>query len=192
MKATMPRQSAGSSTRKAPDPATHEFRILVHDPITDDDANRLFETLPDDPAIETGPKAHAIGFDREGDNLLDLILDAVAQIISAGLEPVAVEDELVTAADIAERTGRTRQSISMLISGDRGPGGFPLPAAGHVRSPLWRWADVAGWMEGLNGRSYHADERSRIVAGVNGALSMRALARERPSDAKRVFKQLVR
>lgn len=171
--------------------STHEFRILVHDPITDDDANRLFESFPDDPAIETGPSAHAIGFDRAGENLLDLLLEAVGQVIEAGLEPVAVEDELVTAADIAERTGRTRQSISMLISGERGPGGFPVPAAGHVRSPLWRWADVAGWMEAVDGRPYHADERSRIVAGVNGALSMRALARERPRDAKRVFRELV-
>lgn len=170
---------------------SHQFRVLVHDPISDDDASRLFDTMPDDPAVETGPKAHVVGFDREGDDLLDLILDAVAQIIAAGLEPVAVEDELVTAADIAERTSRTRQSISMLVAGERGPGGFPFPAAGHARSPLWRWADVAGWMEQLDGRAYHADERSRVVAGVNGALALRDLARARPRDAKRVFRQVV-
>lgn len=169
----------------------YEFRILVRDPISDEDADRLFESVPDDVAVETGPKAHAVGFDREGDDLLDLILDAVAQIVDAGLEPMAVEDELVTAADIAERTGRSRQSISTLIAGARGPGGFPLPAASHSRSPLWRWGDVAQWMEQVDDAPYHADERSRIIAAVNGALSMRALARTRPRDAKRVFQDVV-
>jgi len=169
----------------------YQFRVLVRDPISDEDTDRLVERVPDDVAVETGPKAHAIGFDREGDDLLELILDALTQVVDAGLEPVAIEDELVTAADIAERTGRSRQSISMLIAGDRGPGGFPLPAAGHPRSALWRWEDVAQWMEQVDGRSYDIDGESRIIAAVNGALSMRALAKTRPRDTKRVFHDVV-
>lgn len=186
----MPKDYAGS-LRESAVMTTHEFRILVRDPITEGDADRLFRSMDDGPEVETGPKAHAVGFDREGNDLLVLLLDALAQVIEAGLEPVAVEDEYVSASEIAERTGRSRQSISQLVAGDRGPGGFPLPAAGNVRSRLWRWADVAHWFERLDGRISPADERSRIIAGLNGALALRAMAQQRPRDAERITRQLV-
>ncbi|MDX6299926.1 MAG: hypothetical protein QOF53_1140, partial [Nocardioidaceae bacterium] len=47
-------------------------------------------------------------------------------------------DELVWASEIAERTGRTRQSVDQLIKAQRGPGGFPIPnlRGAHDTAPL--------------------------------------------------------
>ncbi|HUI03675.1 MAG TPA: hypothetical protein VLZ77_09045 [Acidimicrobiales bacterium] len=84
-----------------------------------------------------------MGFERKSTSFLDAVLDSLDDMVDLGFEPVSVEDELVSMADIADRTGRSRQSISMLVSGDRGTGDFPPPVAGNVRSPLWHWADVS-------------------------------------------------
>jgi hypothetical protein len=89
-------------------------------------------------------------------------------------------------ADIAEQTHRTRQSVSMLAKGRRGSGDFPPPVAGNVRSPLWHWADVAAWFERYEGGRGIAPDRLRTIAAINGALSSRALAGERPSDLERI------
>jgi hypothetical protein len=58
-------------------------------------------------------------------------------------------DELVTAAEIAQALGRSRESVRLLIFGKRGPGGFPAPAS-HLRSRgrLWRWGLSGGVVTG--------------------------------------------
>lgn len=53
---------------------------------------------------------------------------------------------LVTAADVAERVGRTRQNITQLAAGARGPGGWPHPVNPDARAPLWEWGQVAQWL----------------------------------------------
>ena len=162
------------------------FRIRLHDPLTDEDADRLYEAFDEEVAIEEGPKGHFVGFEREAASFLDAVLDAVTKVIDLGFDPLAVEDELVSMADIAERTGRSRQSVSMLVAGQRGPGGFPPPAAGNVRSPLWHWADVASWFESTTAAEVSFEDRTRTIASINGALANRVLARERPNDLKRI------
>jgi len=112
-------------------------RLVVADPIDEDSANRLFEAGAEDAYPESGPQGHSIGFDREARSLSEAVLSALNDVASARLEVLRVEpDELVSAGDVADRTGRSRQSISSLISGARGPGGWPRPVAGNVRSPL--------------------------------------------------------
>jgi predicted DNA-binding transcriptional regulator AlpA len=162
------------------------FRIRLHDPLTDEDADRLYEAFDEEVAIEEGPKGHFVGFEREAASFLDAVLDAVTKVIDLGFDPLAVEDELVSMADIAERTGRSRQSVSMLVSGRRGPGGFPRPVAGNVRSPLWHWADVGSWFEHNASGEVSIEDRTRTIASINGALANRVLARERPKDVKRI------
>ena len=61
---------------------------------------------------------------------------------------VTKDDDWLTASEIAKRVGRTRQSIGLLVRGDRGSGGFPAPVARHGSpNPLWSWADVEAWFE---------------------------------------------
>lgn len=166
------------------------FRVRLHDPLSDEDADRLYEALDEEVAVEEGPKGHFVGFERGAESFLDAVLDAIGEIIGLGFEPLAVEDELVSMADIAGRTGRSRQSVSMLVSGQRGPGRFPQPIAGNVRSPLWHWADVASWLESTTGGKVEHEDRIRTIASINGALANRVLARERPKDVKRIQQRL--
>lgn len=153
---------------------TYTFRLVVADPIDDEGANRLFATGVDDGVPESGPLGHSIGFDREAASLQEAVLSAIDEVESAAFEVLRVEpDELVSAADVAEQTGRSRQSISSLISGARGPGDWPRPVAGNVRSTLRRWSDVREWFEEFDG-SLHVDrEEATFLAAVNEVLAAR-------------------
>jgi hypothetical protein len=166
------------------------FRVRLRGGLSDADADRLYEGLGEEVAVEEGPKGSFVAFERQADSFLEAVLDAVDEVVALGFEPLAVEDELVSMADIAERCRRTRQSVSMLVSGRRGPGGFPRPVAGNVRSPLWHWADVAAWFEAKEGGEEQFDDRLRTLASINGELANRALARDRPQELERIRRRL--
>lgn len=154
---------------------TYTFQLRVVDPIDIDTANQLIDEGVDDAVTETGPQGHFVGFDRDSESLASAVLSAISDVEAAGLVVVSMSPEdLVSAADIAERTGRSRQSVSTLISGDRGPGGWPAPVAGNVRSPLWRWVDVAEWLETCDGVARPVErDTARFVAAINAALATR-------------------
>lgn len=59
---------------------------------------------------------------------------------------VAVDQDMVAIPDIAQRVGRTRESVRQLVDGKRGPGNFPAPV-GTVGDGIriWPWAAVAHW-----------------------------------------------
>lgn len=165
--------------------STFAFRVRVRDAFDDEDEQRVYEAFDEEVSLESGPRGHWIGFETESDTFLEAVLRAVGDIVGSGFEPIVVEDELVSLADIAARTGRTRQGVALLAGGKRGPGGFPPPATGNVRSPLWHWADVAGWFE-QSGAPADPYELISTLAAVNGALANRALKRERPDELKRI------
>jgi hypothetical protein len=81
-------------------------------------------------------------------------------------------------------------SHSTTVSGQRGPGGFPRPVAGNVRSPLWHWADVAAWFASQEGADGDFEDRVRTIASINGALANRVLARDHPKELKRIRQRL--
>jgi hypothetical protein len=166
--------------------ASYAFRVRVQDHVDDDGAGHLYEAFDEEIGIEDGPRGHHVGFDREGSSFVDAVVDALQVLIELGFEPLSVEDELVSMADIAERTGRTRQSISLLVSGQRGPGGFPSPAAGNVRSPLWHWAEVAAWFQANGSEDAREDDRAAAIAAINGVLANRRLARDHPEYLRRI------
>lgn len=164
------------------------FRLVVVEAIDEEGANRLFGAGVDDGYPESGPEGNSIGFDREAASLHDAVLSAINQVEAAGFEVLRVEpDELVSAADIAERTGRSRQSVSSLISGLRGPGGWPRPVAGNVRSPLWRWTDVAGWFEGFDGSQTVDMQQAAFLAAVNEVLATRRALRPLDREARKAL-----
>lgn len=85
-------------------------------------------------------------------------------------------DDLATIAVIAERVGRSHESVRLLARGKRGPGGFP-PPAGKLdgKTQVWRWSEVARWFaENLEpvGEFEHAD----FLAAVNDVLDLRRVA----------------
>ena len=113
-------------------------------------------------------------FGRGAPNMLVAVISAIDQVESVdGLEVLHVDpDELVWASEIAQRVGRTRQSVDQLTKGQRGPGGFPSPVAHATRNPLWRWSEVDAWFAAYEGRE-PATERLLVLGAINGALQAR-------------------
>ncbi len=117
-------------------------------------------------------------FGRSAATLADAVLDAIRELERAqpGWRVVRVEpDELVSAAAIARRLGRTRQSVAQLVAGRRGPGGFPEPAVWVDRAArLWRWSDVAAWCATAVTGAPEVDRFSAdFLAMLNGELQAR-------------------
>ncbi len=63
-----------------------------------------------------------------------------------------LDQDLVSVAEIAQRSGQDVDSVRSLIDGTEGPGGFPIPI-GVVADgiAIWPWSSVAKWLtENLN------------------------------------------
>lgn len=130
-------------------PTTHTFTLILADSpeINDDLENALFEAGCDDALLGSRNGVTYLDFDREADTLRDAIESAIRDVQIAGYAVARIEpDDLTNAAEIARRIGRSRESIRQLVTGVRGPGGFPPPVSSITgSSPLWRWSEVAKW-----------------------------------------------
>ncbi len=156
----------------------YAFTLLVEgaDLQTDDAQDALFEAGCDDSTIGVTAGVQHAHFDREAGSLGEALVSAITALERAvpGARVVRVApDEYVTLAEIARRTGRTRESARLLATGDRGPGDFPPPAArAEERNKLWRWAEVARWFTTRLGQSV-AGEPEPALSAVNGLLQTR-------------------
>ncbi len=158
--------------------AEHNFTLTIQGEYSDAVLDALFEAGCDDATISHKGDLLLAEFDREADSLLDAVLTAIADVESVeGLRVLHIDpDDLVWASEIADRVGRTRQSVDLLVKGERGPGGFPAPASHATRNPLWRWSEVEAWFERYEGRP--ADpERTAVLGAINGALQARRSVR---------------
>jgi len=172
----------------------YEFVLTISGELTDERIDALCESGCDDATFGASEALIFGDFCRKADTLQDAIMSAVEDVERVdGLEVLRVEpDELVWAAEIAERTGRTRQSIDLLIKGQRGPGNFPAPAMRATRNPLWRWSEVEIWFSRYEGRELESD-RSAILEAINGALQTRHGLRKssKNADLRKALTQLV-
>lgn len=158
--------------------AEFEF-VLVIDGDVDDD--RVIDAVADAGCDDaTFGSVDGIGFgefEREAPSFAEAVLSAIADVESvAGLRVRRVEpDDLLTLSEIAERLGRSREGVRLLVAGERGAGDFPAPVS-HLRSRfrLWRWTDVAAWAGSV---SEEERARARVVALVNASLELRGLPR---------------
>jgi len=164
----------------------HSFQLIIRGELTDDRLESLFEAGCDDATLSSKGDTTFAEFDREGETMLEAVLSAIKDVESVdGMEVLHVEpDELVWASEIADRTGRTRQSVDQLIKGKRGPGSFPQPATHATRNPLWRWSDVESWFAAYEGGEPRP-ERSLVIGAINGALQARHNLREAAKPALR-------
>jgi transcriptional regulator with XRE-family HTH domain len=127
-----------------------EFTLVITGIDPNDDAfeDRLYEAGCDDALVSVVKGAVVLDFVREAKNFTHAVASAILDARKAGADVVRIgPDSYATLSDIAERTGLTRQAVSLLIQGKRGPGGFPPPAARvDSDSPLWDWYTVALWL----------------------------------------------
>lgn len=156
--------------------------------------------LSPDPGLEDGQAVEALGeagatdatvgrgpdgtwtavFDREAPTFKEALLTAIADVRSAGLGVRRVEpDDLLTQAEVAERLGRTSESIRLLAARQRGDGTFPSPAVRATsRGSLWRWCEVAPWA----GRPDEEVDVARTIAFVNARMEFGLLDAPAESD----------
>ena len=89
----------------------------------------LFEAGCDDATVGRVNGVQYVDFDREAESLGEAIISAVRDVEKVdGVQVARVADAgLVSMADIATRLERTRESVRLLVTGARGPGGFPAP-----------------------------------------------------------------
>jgi len=146
-----------------------DFTLLVTGTVDDEVSERLFEAGPDNATVRSSGGVGFVDVTREAPTMAEALASAIRQVRSAGLEVREVEPgDLVTMSAIAERLGRTRESVRLLIEGERGPGSFPpatSPAEGHNRR--WRWMQVARWAE----LPPEEIERAEAIAAVNARLA---------------------
>jgi hypothetical protein len=166
------------------------FRLDLVGLDVDDDArmDALYEAGCDDATFGTDESGTYAVFHREAPTPEAAVLSAIRSIENAGVDVrvvrVDTEDQWLTAAEIAERIGRTRQSIGQLVTGKRGPGGFPSPVVRRdARNPLWSWDEVRAWFAAYDPEVVpgQPDRPSAdFLAAVNDRLDERERRRHSP------------
>ncbi|MCI0457276.1 MAG: hypothetical protein L0Z62_09885 [Gemmataceae bacterium] len=175
---------------------TYDFTLVLSGvpELTDELTDALFEAGCDDATVGQREGVVFLDFSREARSAREAILSAVAAVEGAGVgaRVAHVEpDDLVTMAEIARRAGRSRENVHQLVTGERGPGGFPPPVANLTkRSPVWRWTEVARWLAEKEGAAGAAEDGGAAVAAVNAALELRRHVRS-GAEAKEVLGQLL-
>ena len=138
----------------------------------------LFEAGCDDALINYKNGVVYLDFDREGVALESTIISAIKDIESADIGALIVSvapEHLVSLSDIADRVSITRQAVSLLMQGARGPGNFPKPVLKiSNKSPLWRWSAVAEWFYKQGKiRDHGVIDSANVVEDINVALELR-------------------
>jgi hypothetical protein len=169
---------------------TYSFTLFIQgsDVLDDQNLDMLFEAGCDDATFGARDGAQYGEFDREAVSFSAALASAIHDMTNAfpGLEIVRVEpDDLVSMATIAERSGRSRESIRLLAAEQRGPGGFPPPVAYVDRKTrLWHWPDVAHWLTEHDKAKLDVDrEAADLIAALNAAYDLREHTRRLPKAA---------
>jgi hypothetical protein len=156
---------------------TYQFTLIVEGPDLQADnlVDALYEAGCDDALVGRVDDSQYLDFERASPSLEEAILSAVTDAEHLdGVEVIRLADAgLVSMAGIAARTRRTRESVRLLIAGERGPGGFPSPVTDpRNRYRLWRWFEVEHWFT-----TYLGEQPSRtddhVVAAINAGLELR-------------------
>lgn len=174
----------------------HDFALVlsgVHD-LTPEVMNALFEAGCDDatPSLRFG--RIYLTFSRSAPSLKNAILSAIRDVRCAqiGADVDRVDNcHLVTQSEIARRISRTRQLVSLYISGQRGPGGFPPPCCQISEgTPLWAWCEVAYWLRQNNMIKEEAVIDARDVDLINCILEYMHQRQSDPTSIDEVLAEL--
>lgn len=148
----------------------YDFTFVVDaDPHADDFEDRFIDAGCDDATFLLVRGAAAISFDRVAESYKDAVFSAYKQIMSAGSTVLRFEpDFLVSAVDIAERSGMTKQAIGLFGKGERRDG-FPAPYLRlNSKSPLWDWVAVSEWLV-ANGKVSEDVHNEAVISRIINA-----------------------
>lgn len=146
----------------------HVFTLVLDRRPNDDELEQLLDTGCDDAIFGVERGLPIAQFDREAPAMADAIASAVREVESAGLRVLRVLDEdLLTLADIADRIGRSRESVRRYATGERGGGGFPPPVnPGRDGTMFYRWSKVAPWLREQLGIDAPESDPALVVADL--------------------------
>ena len=175
--------------------STFHFTLIVDGPDLQDEVRigQLFEAGCDDAAIGRSDGVQFVDFDREAGTLDQALLSAVDDMETLdGVEVLRIADAgLASLADIAARLGRTRESVRLLVSGARGPGGFPKPVTDpRSRYRLWRWSDAERWFTERLDEALPISQDD-VTAAFSAALELRHLRRSLAPATPITLRELV-
>ena len=156
---------------------TYQFTLIVEGPDLQSDelVDVLFNVGCDDALIGRVGGVQYLDFDRKAASLEDAVISAVANVETIpGVDVLRLADAgLVSMADIAAQTGRTRESVRLLVTGERGPGGFPPPVTDpRGRYRLWQSAEVGHWFGIHFGNRYEVRD-DHMLCALNAGLELR-------------------
>lgn len=151
----------------------HEFTAILDRPVLDEkEHDRLFEAGLDD----TTPEGARLHVHRDAPDIVTAILTVVQNARRAGWEVIALEHhDQATLETIAERAGRTYESVRLLRTGQRGPGGFPQAARVGAYS-LYSWTEVATWFRDYLHTDLPSSPDDQLLAAADHLLRARSLA----------------
>lgn len=153
----------------------HEFVAHLDRQPTDHELDALFEAGLDDVTPEVGHGRAMLHVNREARTLAEAILSVVHQVAAAGLSVAGIgDDDAVSLKTIAGRVGRSYESVRLLATGKRGPGGFPAALASDGFS-LYSWTSVSDWFDTHYQLGATASEHARTIAAADHLLRARAL-----------------
>lgn len=169
-----------------------EFTLVISGLDPDDETfeDRLFEAGCKDALVSVVKGSVLLDFTREAKNFAHAVGSAIDDVQKTGARVVRIEpDSYATLSDIAERSGLTRQAVSLIVQGKRGPGDFPPPAARvGSDSPLWDWLTVSRWL-----RRNHklADRRIVVQAALTRELNVLLEMRSAPLTGSGVLERVL-
>ena len=149
---------------------THDFTIIASglDPEAADFEDRFFEAGCDDATLSFQKGVIIAEFHREAVTFSAAVASAYEAVLRAGARVERIEpDHLVSLSEIAERSGLSRQAISLYTRAERGEN-FPGPVAKVTsKHPLWDWPEVAEWLFERGTLSREDVVEARIVKEAN-------------------------
>ena len=178
--------------------SSYQFTLIVEGPDLQSDAamDVLFENGCDDALVGRTDGIQYLDFDREAPCPETAILSAIADVERLpDVEVIRLAGGgLVSMADIAARTGRTRESIRLLVTNERGPGGFPAPVTDpRTRYRLWRWSEVRRWFDTDYGAPVQEEDQGydQVAAAINAGLELRHYRRYVQPEQRARLNQLI-
>lgn len=178
--------------------SSYQFTLIVEGPDLQSDAamDVLFENGCDDALVGRTDGIQYLDFDREAPSPETAILSAIADLERLpGVEVIRLAGGgLVSMADIAARTGRTRESVRLLVTNERGPGGFPAPVTDpRTRYRLWRWSEVRRWFDTDYGDPVPEEFEGydQVAAAINAGLELRHYGRYVQPEQRAILNQMI-
>jgi hypothetical protein len=170
--------------------AEHEFTVFARSERGDSDEilTELFEAGVDDALVQADATRFEIEFARDAGTFPDAVRSAIQQIESvAGFRVVRIgQDDLVSLAEVGRRIDKTRESVRLLSTGERGPGGFPEPVPHITSQQLWSWAEVSAWLVRHGRLNASAVAESQFLRALNAALETRIATQSVENEAIRL------